>query len=307
LLPAPAERFCQARWGQHRGQLVDPDRPGGGGDATVRRDLQHVTQAVAADAGPQPRVGAVNLVPGDPAGRNSSLDGPGDHVARQGGFRRELDAGRDAGGGAAVRVLGPRLRQVQRAVEKRVSPRGGGGQIDRHLSILDPTGGAGVLPLHTNAVHALLHVPALIDDQDRLGVAEVVDHIAAQVVPDRVGDPLRPRQQMLQPVRGRRSAVLGDRPTVLPIQTRHQALHQTSRVPKRLKAGEPRPDPVDHLAERLLPPIKVYARCRGHRRVLVVPHKQPMLARWPHPSPQDTPDASRELISNPDNELRLSY
>ncbi len=170
-----------------------------------------------------------------------------------------------------------------------MASRRGVGQIDGDLGVLDPPGGAGVLPLHTDAAHALLDVTGLVDHQDRLGVAEVVDHVAAQVVTDGIGVPLRPRQQVLQPVRSSLAAVLGDRPTVLPIKARDQALDQPGRVPQRLVPGESRPDPVDHLAERLVPPVKVYAVCRGHRGVSVVPHKQPMLARWPHPSPQTRP------------------
>ena len=37
--------------------------------------------------------------------------------------------------------------------------------------------------------------------QDRVGVAERVDDVVAQVVADRFGVPFRPRQQMLQPIR----------------------------------------------------------------------------------------------------------
>ena len=67
LLPGPAR--------QDGGDVVDPDRAGRGGHPPVSRDRQHVTQPVAADRGPQGRVGAEHLVGGDPSGGYLRVDG----------------------------------------------------------------------------------------------------------------------------------------------------------------------------------------------------------------------------------------
>jgi hypothetical protein len=112
-------------------------------------------------------------------------------------------------------------------------------------------------------------------------VAQVIGHVTAQVVPHPFGIPVRPGQQMLQPVRGSITAVLGDRPAVLPAQVGHQPQHQRGGVPTRLVAGEPRSDPVSHFAEAGPPSVRVYAMRRGHRGVFFVPHKHGMIARWP--------------------------
>ena len=92
----------------------------------------------------------------------------------------------------AIRVLGPASRHVQGAVDEGVSAWGGVGQIHRDLGVLDAAGGAGVLALHPDRMHALLHVSGFVEDQDCAGVAEGVDDIIAQIVTDRVGVPFRP-------------------------------------------------------------------------------------------------------------------
>src|SRR3954464_4721698 len=82
-------------------------------------------------------------------------------------------------------------------------PAGAGiAQVHGDLRVLDTPGGAGVLPLHTDRVRPLLHVPGLVDDQYRTGLAEVLDDVVAQILLDAVGVPSGPRQQMLHPIGG---------------------------------------------------------------------------------------------------------
>ncbi len=79
--------------------------------------------------------------------------------------------------------------------------------------------------------------------------------------------------------------MLGNGPTVLALQRRQHPQHQIRGVPQRLIAHEPRLDTVQHRAERLTPPNRIYAMSRGHRSEFVVRHKHRMLARWPRRSP----------------------
>jgi hypothetical protein len=164
---------------------------------------------------------------------------------------------------------------------------GGVGQIHRDLGVLNPPGGAGVLPLHPDRVLALLQIARLINHEDRIRLGERVDNVAAQVITHRLGVPARSSKQMLQPVRSQVTAMLGDRPAVLALQPAQHPEHQPARVSQRLVAREPRRDPIDHLAVRHPPPARIYAVCRGHRGDLVVRHKHRMLARWP-PSTRQT-------------------
>ena len=143
------------------------------------------------------------------------------------------------------------------------------GQIHGDLGVFDPARGAGVLALRPDGVGALLHVAGLIDDQYRLVIAEMVDHIGAQIIAHPVGVPLRPRQQMLQPVRAGVTTALGQRPTVLAVDIRHQPQHQRARVPQRLAPGESRRDPIQHLIKAPPPLIDVYAMSRGDRGIIL--------------------------------------
>jgi hypothetical protein len=147
-------------------------------------------------AGAQGRVGAVDLVAGDPRRRDTGLHGVGDHRRGQRWLGGKPCRGRDSGCSAAIWILGPGPRQVQRPVYQRVPAGGGVGQKHRDLSVLDAPRGAGVLPLHPDRAAALLHIAGLIDDQHRAGIGERVDDIPAQVIADRVGVPARPGQQV---------------------------------------------------------------------------------------------------------------
>jgi hypothetical protein len=64
-------------------------------------------------------------------------------------------------------------------------------------------------------VRPLLHHPGLIHHQDRLRVAQVLDHVRPQVVADRLGIPVGAPQQMLQGVGRPIPDRLGQLPAVL--------------------------------------------------------------------------------------------
>ena len=167
--------------------------------------------------------------------------------------------------------------------------RGGVGQIHRDLGVLDAPGGAGVLALHPDRMRALLHIAGLVKDQDRAGVAEGVDDIVAQIVADRLGVPFRPRQQVLQPVRGGIAAVFGDRPAILAVQARDHPSHQLGGMAQRFVAGKTRRDPVDHRRELRPPPIRVYAMSRGDRGQFWMSSQTPNNAAVTAPTSADTP------------------
>ena len=142
---------------------------------------------------------------------------------------------------------------------------------------------------------ALLDVPGFVKDQDRVGVAEGVDDVVAQVVAHRFGVPFRPRQQMLQPVRRGIPAVFGDRPAILAVQARDHPKHQLGGMAQRLIPGESRRDPVDHRRELRPPPIRVYAVSRGDRGNFSCLHKHRTMPRSP-PLPAQTRPTTQVTI-----------
>ena len=94
--------------------------------------------------------------------------------------------------------------------------RGGVGEEDADLAVLDPPGRPRVLALATPArLHSLLQEAGLINDQHRLRVAEVFDDVRPQVIAHLVGAPLGAPEQVLQAVGRRVAGLFGQLPAVL--------------------------------------------------------------------------------------------
>jgi hypothetical protein len=104
----------------------------------------------------------------------------------------------------------------------------------------------------------VLEIAGLVDDQHRLGVAQVLDEVGADVVADGVLVPDGPGKQVLHPVGGGVAGVLGDRPAILAWQVGEQATRERPGPPAKLHSSEPTCDPAHHLVEQLLPPGRSY-------------------------------------------------
>jgi hypothetical protein len=174
-------------------------------------------------------------------------------------------------------------------------------QIDRDLGVLDAPGSAGVLALYPNGSGALLEVAGLVDDQHRLRVAEVLDHIVTDVVADRVFIPHRSGEQVLHAVRVGVAGVLGDRPAVLAGQIGQQPDHERPGAPAWLDPSEPARDPAQQRVKAGSPAGRVYAVACGHR-LMFGPHntRSSTVAALVCSSVLTTPD-------QPSHDLRLEY
>jgi hypothetical protein len=107
-------------------------------------------------------------------------------------------------------------------------------------------------------VGALLQIAGLVDDQRRLWVAKVGDHVVADIVADLVFVPHRPRQEVLHPVGAVVADVFSDRPAVPAGQVRQQPAHECPGPPAQVGPGKPASDPAQQLLEQLLPAGWVY-------------------------------------------------
>jgi hypothetical protein len=123
-----------------------------------------------------------------------------------------------------------------------VTTRGGVGQVDRDLGVLDPSG-------------------------NRIGVAELPHDVVAQVIPDAVGVPAGPREQVLHPMRIALTSVLGDRPAVLPRQVGQQPEHEPADPPAALHPRKPGGHPIEQPGGLRVPRPGIYAVARGHRLI----------------------------------------
>jgi hypothetical protein len=239
----------------------------------IARDGQHVCDVLLFQPGAQRPVIPVDLIAGDPGERNLRGDGPLDHPPRELRLGRERHVRGDPGGRAAGRVAGPGLRQVQLPVNQRVPAPGRVPEVDGDLRVLDPPGGAGVLPLHADGGTAFLQVTGLVDHQHGPRIAEVLRNIAAYVIPHAVCVPLRARQQVLHPVRRGVPGMLSYRPAVLARQPGQQSHHERPRPAPRLYPAETGPDPGHQLIEYPRPADGVYAVASGHQTIITCQHK----------------------------------
>jgi hypothetical protein len=149
-------------------------------------------------------------------------------------------------------------------------------QEDPDLAVLDPARGAAVLALHARRLLALLHEAGLVQHQHGLRVAEVLDHVRPQVVPDRVRLPPHPAQEVLHPVGCRVARGLGELPAVLAPQGRQQPAQVGQRPPARLDPPEPRREPPRQLVQALRPPLG-FVHVRHARHLLPSRTSEPRL------------------------------
>ena len=131
-------------------------------------------------------------------------------------------------------------------------------------------------------------------------IAERVDDVVTQIIADRIGVPAGPRQQMLQSVRGGRTAVLGDGPAILAVQAqrpsqpsvrRHAAAVRSDEIAARCDPGPPRTPSATDQGLRYEP--------RRPRRIQ-------MSSQTPN-NAAVTALTSADTPGNPNPDLRLQY
>ena len=149
---------------------------------------------------PELAVAAIDRVAGHPAGGHASVKGALEHLARQPGLGRKGNRVGDSGRLTTLGLLGPRARQIQRPVQEGTAAGRVVGEQHPDLAVLDPARSARVLTLHARALCALLEKPSLIHDQHTSGIAELVDHVDAQIIPHLLSVPAGTAQQMLHAI-----------------------------------------------------------------------------------------------------------
>jgi hypothetical protein len=123
-------------------------------------------------------------------------------------------------------------------------------------------------------MHTFLQIAGLVRDQHRIGIAEMLDNVIAQVITQPVGVNSGPVQQVLHPVRACISGVFCDRPAVLTRQVRQQTEQQTLRPQPGLDPGEPAADPAQQPIDRSPQHHRLYAVAHGHRLIIRRPHNR---------------------------------
>jgi hypothetical protein len=85
------------------------------------------------------------------------------------------------------------LRQIKRPVDQRLPMPAGIAEKHPDLAILDASCRSGVLALHSARLVPLFQKAGLVQHQHCLLIAQVLDHIRAQIIAHLIGFPVRPR------------------------------------------------------------------------------------------------------------------
>jgi hypothetical protein len=136
-----------------------------------------------------------------------------------------------------------------------------------------------------------------VDDQDTVGLTEVLGHVVAEVIADRVSVPLEVVERPLHPVRGAVAGGLCDGPTVLACQWRQQPEQVTPRSATRFHPSEAGRDARHHVVQPCYP-----VRHKIHRHKLGSLHSTidavaapPSIPRPNQPLPAQTPNLKVRL------------
>src|SRR5215210_136207 len=135
------------------------------------------------------------------------------------------------------------------------------GEKDTNLAVLDAPSRAGVLAMDAGRLGAFLEKARLIQHQDRIVIAQVLDHIGPQVITECIGVPVHAREERLHAVRGTVAGCLGEVPAVLPLQGSKQALKISQGASARLRAPKLRGNPPSNRLQ-LLSPVLGFAPAR---------------------------------------------
>ncbi|GEB57223.1 hypothetical protein GCM10017674_60950 [Streptomyces gardneri] len=124
----------------------------------------------------------------------------------------------------------------------------------------------------TPTVAVPFFIARLVDHAHGLRIVQVLDHVGAYVISDRVGVPFRTVEQVLHAVRSGVADVLGQGPAVLARQVRQQPGDQPPHPAAGFNSGEPARDPTHQALECFLPVSRNYAGVRARHVIIGCPH-----------------------------------
>ncbi|GGV90233.1 hypothetical protein OHA19_18425 [Streptomyces sp. NBC_00012] len=125
----------------------------------------------------------------------------GEHVAGQSRLGGECRLVGHPGQFTAFVVAGPRLTEIEAAVDQRVALRAHVGEMYRDLAQSDPAQGSGVLAAGADRVEGRLLIARLVHHQHHLPVAELLHRPGRGRPAYRLGIEAGPGQEVLQDVR----------------------------------------------------------------------------------------------------------
>jgi hypothetical protein len=122
-------------------------------------------------------------------------------------------------------------------------------QKDADLAVLHLAGRATVLAGDAGRVLPFVENASLVEDQYAVGVPQMLEDLAAQLIPPGIRIPIGAAQHILEAVRRRRAAHFRDVPTSLALRLTEQAAQIRQDPVAGLRAGERAGQPARHIGQ----------------------------------------------------------
>ena len=156
----------------------------------------------------------------------------------------------------APRIVRPALRQIERAVHEGMAVPRHIGREHADLTVRDLSGRTGVLSRHAAGRLALLEKASLVDDQHRVFVTEMLDHIIAHQIAQRIGVPPIAAQKLLLAPRAGIARRFRPHPASLAPFFAQQSVHERARTRRRTRLRKQRTHPSLHVPQRRRPQLQ---------------------------------------------------
>src|SRR5450631_1987951 len=178
------------------------------------------------------------------------------HSRRKLWFGRKAGIGRHVGGFQAIWIVGPFLRKIQRAIDKRMTVARNVGSEDADLAVRDLARGTRVLPRHSARRLALLQKAGLVDHEDRFVIRQMLDYIIPHDIAQAISIPIPATQDRLLPPRARIASCLRAHPTGFALLISEQTFQKQACIRRNTILIEQRTYPFLDITKRRRPQRK---------------------------------------------------
>src|SRR5476651_1261152 len=176
-----------------------------------------------------------------------------DHPRRKLWFGRKADIGRHVCGFQATWIVGPFLREIERAIDECMTVARNVGSEDSDLAVRDLACGTSVLPRHSTRRLALLEKAGLVDHKDRVVIRQMLDDIIADDITQAISIPIPATEDRLLPPRARIASCLCAHPTSFALLISEQTFQKQACIRRNTLLPEQRTYPRLDLPKRRRP------------------------------------------------------
>src|SRR5206468_5094157 len=188
-----------------------------------------------------------------------------DHSRRKLWFGRKADTGMHIGRFQTIWIVGPFLREIQRAIDERMTMTRNVGREDPDLAVRNLPRRTSVLPRHSTGRCALFEKAGLVDHQHGIIIRQMLDDIVAHDIAQCISVPIPTPQNCLLPPWARIASRLRAHPTGLALLISEQTFQKQACIRRNTLLREQRTYPFLDLSKRRRPQRKRLLNRRGPR------------------------------------------